>query len=279
MQFLFWNVHKQNALTALDELVNATGAKILILAENDRPSEEVVAALQVRCGHFVALPKLGCRAVDIFIDSSLGNPKSVCGSDRFSIWSFSRPGQLAFLLAAAHLRSKLYFSAHDKLLEACEFRQQIESAERAVGHQRTVIVGDLNMNPFDPGVTGAAALNAVSCRVIAAGKPRTVSNRQHPFFYNPSWNLLGDSDGNPGTYYDRPTGYVSDYWNVFDQVPVRPSLIERFDLKSMKVLKMAGEQALVSKGGKPKMSDHLPLTFKLRTSIEDNHDQHVACSI
>jgi hypothetical protein len=53
------------------------------------------------------------------------------------------------------------------------------------------------------------------------------------FFYNPMWNHFGDSGPNPpGTYYyeDWP------YWNMFDQVLVRPALLDRFVEDELRIL-------------------------------------------
>ncbi len=79
------------------------------------------------------------------------------------------------------------------------FKQEIELAEEESGHKNTVIFGDFNMNPFDKGMISAAALNSLPSLRIAKNESRIIQGPKHSFFYNPSWNLLGDLDDTPGT--------------------------------------------------------------------------------
>ncbi len=59
------------------------------------------------------------------------------------------------LLAVLHFQSQLAWTPDEQALQATVTQREISETEDAVGHQRTVLVGDLNMNPFDLGVTGA----------------------------------------------------------------------------------------------------------------------------
>jgi len=45
-------------------------------------------------------------------------------------------------------------------------------------------------------------------------------------FYNPTWNLLGDANGPPGTYYWR-NGREEAGWYVLDHVLLRPKIVSR----------------------------------------------------
>ena len=68
----------------------------------------------------------------------------------------------------------------------------VTEAEEQVGHTRTVIVGDFNMNPFEPGMAGILGFQAVMDRRIAQRITRTVDRKEYSFFYNPMWSRLGD---------------------------------------------------------------------------------------
>ena len=51
---------------------------------------------------------------------------------------------------------------------------------------------------------------------------------------------------------------------MFDQVLIRPDLIERFDFFKLQILESDGKSYLLSENGIPnkgKMSDHLPIMF------------------
>ena len=154
------------------------------------------------------------------------------------------------------------------MLLATRWRQQIEEAEKLVGHRQTVIVGDLNMNPFDPGVIASDCFHGVMDKKIAKRGRRKVDGQDREFFYNPMWSLLGDeSMGPPGTYYydasSRPLNY---YWHMFDQVLLRPELVPLFPSDDLRILTDAGSDSLMKSRGIPDSrgaSDHFPLLFRL----------------
>ncbi len=128
------------------------------------------------------------------------------------------------------------------------------------------LFGDLNMNPFEGGVVSAMGLHGVMCRSIAQERTRKVQNYDYLYFYNPMWNILGDtSPGPPGTYYFRDSRLRSFFWNTFDQVLVRPDLIDRFPSEELKVLEDDGSISFLKKGlpDKSVASDHLPILFRL----------------
>ena len=130
-----------------------------------------------------------------------------------------------------------------------------------------MLVGDFNINPFEEGVIAAGGLHTVTTRQVASGRSRIVQQRRYPYFYNPMWSFFGDgSEGPPGTYYYRSGARVAYFWNMFDQVLVRPELMERFPNHELKILTADGEKSLLLPSGIPDRkgaSDHLPVLFKL----------------
>jgi len=81
------------------------------------------------------------------------------------------------------------------------------------------------------------------------------------------WGHFGDgSIGPPGTYYDDRSGHVAYFWNMFDQVLVRPDLLDYFATEDVQILTDDGLEALLTRNGRPDStmaSDHLPLLFRL----------------
>lgn len=81
------------------------------------------------------------------------------------------------------------------------------------------------------------------------------------------WGLFGDATmGPPGTYYHDRSDHVTYYWNMFDQVLIRPELLGSFDNESLRILESDGENSLLSSLGRPdsSRSDHLPILFEIR---------------
>ena len=98
-----------------------------------------------------------------------------------------------FLVVAVHLSSKLRKKTEDQIMSTLRLARYIREAEQNVGHQRTIILGDLNMNPFEVGVVGTEGLHGVMDRRTAAGISRVVHGEEYTFFYNPMWGKLGDA--------------------------------------------------------------------------------------
>ncbi|GAB4457951.1 MAG: hypothetical protein OHK0029_18480 [Armatimonadaceae bacterium] len=114
-------------------------------------------------------------------------------------------------------------------MEAVSLARRIHELETERDITRTVLVGDLNLNPFDVGVVGTEGLHAVMTQQTALRESRTVQGKQYPFFYNPMWSHFGDNADTPaGTYYQDRAEAICYFWNMFDQVLIRPSLISRW---------------------------------------------------
>jgi hypothetical protein len=50
---------------------------------------------------------------------------------------------------------------------------------------------------------------------------------------------------------------------MFDQVMLRPDLLEHFNSNHVRILETDGTESLLSSKGLPKQSDHLPILFTL----------------
>jgi hypothetical protein len=81
--------------------------------------------------------------------------------------------------------------------------------EEKFGHQNTVIIGDLNANPFEDALTAADGLHGVMDRRVASRRPPNIRGQRWDYFYNPMWSRLGDeSPGPSGTYWRAGTGLI-----------------------------------------------------------------------
>ena len=101
-------------------------------------------------------------------------------------------------------------------------------------------------------MVGAGGFHATMARSEALRVQRTVSGQQYPFFYNPMWGCFGERDETPaGTYFYDSSEHVSYYWNMFDQVLLRPSLVDRLPPEGVEIVTRAGDVSLLAANGRP----------------------------
>ncbi len=266
--FLFWNLGKRPLQTFVRNIALKYRVDVLILTECLIPPAELLRALNPPGGaEYDYAPGTGCEKIEIFSRFSGKFILPVLENHRLTIRHLNLPGLTDILLAAVHFPGKRDWSESSQAAECSELSYSVRLAEGRIGHSGTVLVGDLNMNPFDAGVVNANGLNGVMCQRIARRKKRTVQSRRYPFFYNPMWNLLGDSSpGPPGTYYYPGSEHTAFFWHIFDQVLIRPDLLKCFSNADLEILCSDGETSFLSPKGLPDRkvaSDHLPILFKL----------------
>ena len=74
-----------------------------------------------------------------------------------------------------------------------------------------------------------------------------------------------------GEYHYVKSVHKNFFWNMFDQVLIRPELLSSFSHDSLQILTAIGNTSLLSKNGRPNLkvaSDHLPLLFTLQLNEE-----------
>jgi hypothetical protein len=272
LTFLFWNLNRKNLIPAITRLVKAHEVDVLVLAEftSENPESLLLKLQQETQLHHAPSP---CARIQIFTRFSTDYIKIFVDEDRYTIRKLTLPNCEEILLVSAHLLSLLHSSSDTLDEEAKILAQEIRRREAEVKHSRTIVVGDLNMNPFSSGVASANGLHGVMTQNIARKGSRKIQGRKYPFFYNPMWRHLGERDDTPaGTYYYRNSDHICYFWNTFDQVLIRPDLLDCWDEEFLKILTTDGNQSFL-KQGKPtpdskNFSDHLPLLFRLNLQIE-----------
>jgi hypothetical protein len=262
LTFLFWNLNDKPLAPIVANLVEQHGVDVLMLAECQSPPQFLSTLNQKRID-FHLCPGDRCKRIVIYTRFSRRFLTLESETKYITIRQLMLPAQLDILLTVVHLQSKLHTS-HSEQQNACvELSREIRQVEEKVGHSRTLVVGDLNMNPFESGMITAAGLNAAMTRQIALKESRTWQDQEYLFFYNPMWGHFGDRiQGVAGNYY-----YSSEpYWNIFDQVLLRPALLPFFENDTLKILEGDGETSFLTKNGLPNRSvasDHLPILFQL----------------
>lgn len=267
-KFLFWNLNKKSLQDSIARLANYYDVDVIMLAECNVGAEVILRALnqtERSAFHYGSANSL-CNSIKVFMRFESDFIPIYEESERLSIRHLRLPGLEDILLAVVHIPSKSNFRDGEQLAYCIELVKEVKSAEERIGHSRTALVGDLNMNPFEDGLILANALHCVSSKHEAQKISRIVQRKEYQYFYNPMWNLLGDLDRGPcGTYYYRGN-YRSFFWNMFDQVLVRPQLLDHFIDHSLQIVTFDGVNQYLSNNHVPdkiNFSDHLPIIFQL----------------
>ncbi len=182
INMVFWNLNRKPLEHLLAALAKNYAVDLLILAENQIPQSDVLAALNAERHQYRARPWKLCTKIAVFIkfDASFLQPQDE--SDRFLICQLKLAARTEILLAMAHLPSKAHFDEESQSYECQLLSRAIRNAEEKAGHTRTILVGDLNVNPFEKAVVGTLGLHAVMAKQIALRNSRKVQDKDYHFF-------------------------------------------------------------------------------------------------
>lgn len=275
---VFWNLKNQDRSRLVASLAKQRKLNLIVLAESPVSDADLLAVLNKGRDIRYSCPESDCPRLQV-VSGADELDLSEAYADisgrltiRKLIWR-----QIEFLFAAVHCISKLNWQDDDQHAEVQVLADQIRYWEETQGHRRTILVGDLNMNPFERGVTGATGLHGMMSKVDIAEGIRTIQARDYPFFYNPMWGHFGDrTPGPPGTYFCRTATPLSYDWNMFDQFMVRPDVLEHA-AEEVEIVSRIRRINLLNARGRPDDavgSDHLPVFFGLtaRGDKDVGHD-------
>jgi hypothetical protein len=205
--FLFWNLHDKPLSDSIVRLCHQREVDFLLLAEStldrDRLHDELnrgsskywpIYAQPNGLAVYARQPPL--TVVKVVEIPKLDPLDRINRTDSNVLFFRVEIGPEAkFNLVLVHLRSQL----RGKPLDWNEGIRNVNSRIRIfetkkVRCNRTVVVGDFNMNPFDEGLVAAPGFHAMMTRDLARPEGRFVDRLPHPFFYNPMWNDLAANE-------------------------------------------------------------------------------------
>ena len=294
-KILFWNVDRKPLERLVANFAALQDLDILLLAESEIAVDDCLDSLRDATGdtyRFLGdLPRLGHQMTSrLHLYTRLGSSllstvalrKQAPRTKIFRIHKHSKTG-IDTLLILCHAPSKLR-GGHES--EQRKFFRRlavtIKAAEEGAGHQNMILVGDFNADPFEAGLASIHGIQGVPTKTIARRGYRRYDGEIHRFFYNPMWGLYGDRRDAadfedpeiPGTYYFKSGSDHRLYWHMYDQVLIRPSLLDRFPLDALEIIGRVGKDSLLDRSGKPAPSDHLPLVFQIDLSEDAAHVRH-----
>jgi endonuclease/exonuclease/phosphatase family metal-dependent hydrolase len=268
LTFLFWNIQRKPLTASLKRLIHLHQVDVLMLAECPlRPADLLPELNSTKRSEYHYSAGNLCEKIEMYTRFADSYVMALPERPRAAVRHFVLPDRPSLLLVAVHLIDKRNHSEAGQHIEASWVSSTIQESEKLVGHHRTMVVGDFNMNPFEQGIIATDGFHAVMTREIASKREREVQNNLYPFFYNPMWNHFGDANGLPsGTYYHWAAEHICYFWNMLDQVLVRPDLLSVFKTEEVQILTNDGADSLIKANGRPDEaigSDHLPILFKL----------------
>ncbi|WP_020594621.1 hypothetical protein [Spirosoma panaciterrae] len=269
LNVLFWNVHKKDLTTQIVNIVHSRDIDILILAENPVSQIHLLQALNVKGPYyFLNHPLSQCKKITILTKFHYTSIVPIEEGDRLTVRHINLPTGEDFLLTALHMVDKSNFNSESQNEAASLVADQLSKVENRLQINRHIVIGDFNMNPFEIGMIKANGFHGTMSSEVARKGSRMVQQREYPYFYNPTWSLFGDlNKAVSGTYYYQHAEHVCYEWNVFDQVLIRPDMINNFVKDSLEIIQTDGVTSLLTRRNVPNkktFSDHLPLFFRLK---------------
>lgn len=225
MRYLFWNTHRnKNINSIICDLIIENDISVVALAEYTAEASDLIELLNMYGVLMERIPTIGCERIHILgrqgISISPG-PQT----DRTSIQVIEQDT----ILCCVHLNSQIYSGSEDRRqIDIAQIIYDLNDLEGKLDTTNTIVVGDFNINPYDISCISARYFHGIPVYEEAIRGSRTVAGRSYQTFYNPMWNFLGDFAEPYGTYYYDSGNAVNPYWNVFDQVIIRPTLRKRF---------------------------------------------------
>jgi exonuclease III len=167
-----------------------------------------------------------------------------------------------FLLGTVHLLPKNHASSDTQSLEAKDYVREVRLVEKDEQQKNTILIGDFNMNPFDPGMISASTFNSVCSPAIALKRCRTFQWESYDYFFNPTWkNYAGVGKDIYGTYYHHSCGADEFHWNNFDQALVSPSILQQYNPEFSILHDVLRFDLRKENNG---ISDHYPILLELK---------------
>lgn len=203
VRVLFWNINKRSLAEPLRQLCEGHDVDILVLAENAMSEVELLPVLNQGSERIFTTPANFSERISFFSRFDSDRFSLVSDTHYCSIHAIRPPLDQEILLAAVHYPSKLRATSEDQSQLMPRIADQIREAESRSRHTRTVLFGDLNMNPFEAGICSAEGLHAVMCKQIAKKGSRTV-HRQ----------VITDINGKSLLRNGRPASEFSDHLPV-----------------------------------------------------------------
>lgn len=264
MKLLFWNLQNNHVVEEVSELISESRCDICALCEaTEGIVDDIVSRMAVNFNmSYEYYPTPGCDRIKIIIKNNDYGYDLLNQNRYFSLIKINRGGE-SIISGFVHFPSKLHYTLNDLRRISEKLRNQLYVEEVRHTIDGSLLIGDFNVDPFEmPMISfdGMGATNGVDCsRRISVTKTGETAK----LFYNPMWTLYSLYKDRPGTHRYLRTGEDIVSWHFLDQVLIRPSLIDRFNFDSLRLVDRTQNYSFVNDNSFPVLSDHLPLVCDL----------------
>lgn len=258
MNIIFWNTNKKSINLKLKNLIMEKKCDIIALAEYNDDADELMNELYNSNISMKRAVVYSCDRVYMLYKEDI-DIKIEDDNEYYVSYNVKKDG-ICFKLFLVHLPSKLWSSDGERSrIVIRAIKGSIQKSEKAV------IVGDFNVNPFEDSIVSADFLSALP---IVNNETRVIVGQEFINMYNPMWNLFGDFNGIPGTYYYNNASPRNYYWNMFDQVILSYSMKSYLRNDSLQIIDSIADTPLIRNGKiDNEISDHLPIFFEIMEGI------------
>ncbi len=236
-RILFWNLQRKDLNGLLGETVKSYNVDLVAVVENDQQAVQTLSSLRALVTDEFYIPTMTTGRFQVFSRSAELTLAEVYSGNRISIWRL-KATNVDLMLGFVHLWDKRNWDELNQAAQVQLLASEIRDTEKKIGHDRTMLIGDFNLNPFDKVMNMALGLNAMMTQKCITKEKRKQQDQDYPFFYNPMWGLFGDrTTGPPGTYYHTSASTGMYGWNMLDQLLVRKSALDFFgDVRACKTI-------------------------------------------
>jgi len=270
VNILFWNINRKNPVNCLQELLAENSVDFLVLAEYPYNIEDLCQHVNTTLRtQYKAIPNISGSSIQGLINYKY-DVKLLTEDSHHRLIIISTT-DYELIAAMVHARSKQQTTPATQRIGLSIIYNDIANHENELNCKNTIAIGDFNVSPFEDIYVSASGMHAIPFPDAVQKENRVILGQSYQKFFNPTRRLLGKNNAPYSTYYYNNSGEDCNYyWYMFDQVIIRPTLMNAFDEESLKIITGTSNYSLLTKNNTPDKtlySDHLPLFCRLKEDL------------
>lgn len=268
MKYLLWNIYGKNLIGPLIQVIIENEIDVVALIETKKIElDTVINQLNLKGCRWKKLEFCPNADIRLIVKDEI-NVSIHCEEKHYNTYKIKQNEEL-LLLTVVHLSSAMYKSEEARSSRAEDVSNVIRKIEEELfgeNEYKSIVIGDFNLQPYSRGIIGAYGFNATMSIIKAKKVSWTVDGEKKLFYFNPTWKIMGDNKNVQGSYYNNSDqDDKAIFWYSFDEVLIRPSLIDRFIWNNFVIIEETKDHKFIRNEiiDKNNYSDHLPVKFEI----------------